>query len=161
MTERPEPLRSLSSLTDGTVTLRPVGDDPQHLRFRVESRETVVGEVSLRMLEDRVGELRWSTEPQQRGRGFATRAARVLTRYALQQCGLARVQAYVDPGDIASVRIAGRSGLRREGVLRGLRPYGVMAHGRQLLVERADGEVVRWPQMDRCDHRRAATSLGR
>jgi hypothetical protein len=41
----------------------------------------------------------------------------------------------------------------------GLQPYGVMAHGRQLLVERADGEVVRWRQMDRCDHQRAAANL--
>lgn len=46
-------------------------------------------------------------------------------------------------------------------VMRGLRPYGVMAHGRQLLVERADGEVVHWPQMNRCDHQRAPAGLGR
>jgi RimJ/RimL family protein N-acetyltransferase/ADP-ribose pyrophosphatase YjhB (NUDIX family) len=118
MTERPEPLPPLS---DGTVTLCPVGDDPQHLRFRVESRGSVVGEVSLLALEDQVGQLSWSTDPEHRGRGFATRAVRLLTRHALEQRGLARVQAYVDPGDTASLRIAGRSGLRREGVMRGLR----------------------------------------
>jgi 8-oxo-dGTP pyrophosphatase MutT (NUDIX family) len=113
----------MSALSDGTVTLSPVGgDDPRHLRFRVESGPAVVGEVSLLLLEDRVGQLSWSTDPEHRGRGIATRAVRLLTRHALEQRGLARVQAYVDPGDIASVRIAGRSGLRREGVMRGLRP---------------------------------------
>ena len=114
---------SRGTLTDGSVTLRPLpGDDPEHLRFHVESRGTVVGEVSLQLLEDRVGQLTWATDPEQRGRGMATRAVRLLTRYALEERGLARVQAYVDPADTASLRIAGRSGLRREGVMRGLRP---------------------------------------
>lgn len=36
----------------------------------------------------------------------------------------------------------------------GLRPRGVMAHGRQLLVECADASIVRWPRMERCDHHR-------
>jgi RimJ/RimL family protein N-acetyltransferase/8-oxo-dGTP pyrophosphatase MutT (NUDIX family) len=114
--------RSPQPLTDGSVTLRPLaGDDPEHLRFRVESHGAVVGEVSLQVLEDLVGQLTWATDPAQRGRGLATRAVRLLTRYALEERGLARVQAYVDPADTASLRIAGRSGLRREGVLRGLR----------------------------------------
>ena len=119
MTQEPH---ARSPLTDGTVTLRPAGDeDPRHLRFRVESEGRVAGEVSLQVLEDRVGQLSWSTDPQERRRGYATRAVRLLTRYALEQQGLARVQAYVDPADTASLRIAGRSGLRREGVMRGLR----------------------------------------
>jgi RimJ/RimL family protein N-acetyltransferase/ADP-ribose pyrophosphatase YjhB (NUDIX family) len=119
MSEPAEPL------TDGAVTLRPRPDqdDPQHLRFHVQAGETVVGEVSLLLLEDLVGQLTWSIDPAQRGRGLASRAVRVLTRYALGERGLARVQAYVDPSDLASLRIAGRSGLRREGVLRGLRPH--------------------------------------
>jgi RimJ/RimL family protein N-acetyltransferase/ADP-ribose pyrophosphatase YjhB (NUDIX family) len=110
--------------TDGDLTLRPVPgeDDPQHLRFQVEQGGSVVGEVSLLVLEDLVGQLTWSTAPPQRGRGLATRAVRLLTRHALTERGLARVQAYVDPDDTASLRIAGRSGLRREGVMRGLRP---------------------------------------
>jgi 8-oxo-dGTP pyrophosphatase MutT (NUDIX family) len=112
-------------LTDGTVTLRPLpADEPRLERFRVESGGEVAGEVSLLLLPDRVGQLTWATEPGQRRRGIATRAVRLLTRYALEEHGLARVQAYVDPDDTASLRIAGRSGLRREGILRGLRPGG-------------------------------------
>jgi RimJ/RimL family protein N-acetyltransferase/ADP-ribose pyrophosphatase YjhB (NUDIX family) len=117
--------RPREPLTDGTVTLTPVPDedDPQHLRFRVESGGAVGGEVALHLLEDLVGQLTWSTDPAQRRRGLATRAVRLLTRHAITDQRLARVQAYVDPSDVASLRIAGRSGLRREGVMRGLRPH--------------------------------------
>lgn len=34
----------------------------------------------------------------------------------------------------------------------GLRPRGVLAHGRRLLVERANGRFVQWPHAVRCDH---------
>ncbi|MEV0405355.1 NAD-binding protein [Actinoallomurus sp. NPDC050550] len=34
----------------------------------------------------------------------------------------------------------------------GLRPRGVLTHGKRLLVERADGRFVPWPQADRCGH---------
>lgn len=36
--------------------------------------------------------------------------------------------------------------------LTGLRPRGVLAHGRKLLVERADGTFTHWPHTVRCDH---------
>jgi RimJ/RimL family protein N-acetyltransferase/ADP-ribose pyrophosphatase YjhB (NUDIX family) len=134
--------RPREPLTDGTVTLTPVPDedDPQHLRFRVESGGAVVGEVALLLLEDLVGQLTWSTDPGQRRRGLATRAVRLLTRHAITDQQLARVQAYVDPSDVASLRIAGRSGLRREGVLRGLRSArgGLRPHHGQARDHEAD-----------------------
>ncbi|MET8677567.1 NAD(P)-binding protein [Streptomyces sp. NPDC004647] len=34
----------------------------------------------------------------------------------------------------------------------GLRPIGVLAHGKRLLVEHADGRFSPWPHADRCDH---------
>ncbi|GAA3148466.1 NAD-binding protein [Streptomyces rectiviolaceus] len=36
--------------------------------------------------------------------------------------------------------------------LSGLRPRGVVTHGKRLLVQRADGAFVAWPLADRCDH---------
>ncbi|MFI0816237.1 NAD-binding protein [Streptomyces sp. NPDC021115] len=36
--------------------------------------------------------------------------------------------------------------------LTGLRPRGVLAHGKRLLVEGADGAFVPWPQPERCGH---------
>ncbi|MGH3366708.1 MAG: NUDIX hydrolase [Nocardioidaceae bacterium] len=128
--------RQVPPLSDGTVTLRVLdpGDDGRPLRFEVEADGTVVGEVALLLLADLVGQLSWSTTPAHRNRGVATRAVRLLTRHALDDHGLARVQAYVDPSDLASLRIAGRSGLRREGVLRGLSPHRAEGRGRGDLV---------------------------
>jgi hypothetical protein len=34
----------------------------------------------------------------------------------------------------------------------GLQPRGVLAHGRRLLVERANGAFVQWPHAERCEH---------
>jgi voltage-gated potassium channel Kch len=36
--------------------------------------------------------------------------------------------------------------------LTGLRPRGVLTHGKRLLVERADGAFIPWPQPERCGH---------
>ncbi|MFI9357553.1 NAD-binding protein [Streptomyces lydicus] len=36
--------------------------------------------------------------------------------------------------------------------LTGLRPRGVLVHGKRLLVERGDGTFVPWPHANRCDH---------
>jgi 8-oxo-dGTP pyrophosphatase MutT (NUDIX family) len=54
----------------------------------------------------------------QRGKGYATRAVRLLSDYAIDVLGLGRVEAKVEPGNEKSMRVATRAGLRREGVRR-------------------------------------------
>lgn len=53
-----------------------------------------------------------------RGRGVATCAVRLLSRWALGPLGLARVQMGTYPENDASARVARRCGFHREGVLR-------------------------------------------
>ena len=53
-----------------------------------------------------------------RGRGVATRALRLLTRWAAAEHGLARLQLIVEPENLASVRVAEKAGFRREARLR-------------------------------------------
>ncbi|MGB2874140.1 MAG: GNAT family N-acetyltransferase [Gaiellaceae bacterium] len=53
-----------------------------------------------------------------RGRGVATRALRLVARWALEDLGLPRVQLVTDPDNLASQRVAEKAGFRREGVLR-------------------------------------------
>jgi [ribosomal protein S5]-alanine N-acetyltransferase len=53
-----------------------------------------------------------------RGRGVATRALRLLTRWAVEEQGLARLQLIVEPENLASIRVAERAGFRREARLR-------------------------------------------
>lgn len=71
----------------------------------------------------RSGELAWLLYAGHRGRGHAARAVRALTEWALTRredggWGLDRVEARIEPENEASVRVATRSGLRRDGVHR-------------------------------------------
>jgi RimJ/RimL family protein N-acetyltransferase len=53
-----------------------------------------------------------------RGRGVATRALRLLTRWAAEEHGLARLQLIVEPENVASIRVAEKAGFTREALLR-------------------------------------------
>jgi RimJ/RimL family protein N-acetyltransferase len=61
--------------------------------------------------------------PHARGRGIATRAVRLLARWALDDLGLARLQITCGPDNLASQRVAERAGFTREGVLRSHYPF--------------------------------------
>jgi RimJ/RimL family protein N-acetyltransferase len=54
----------------------------------------------------------------ERGRGVATRAVSLLSRWALEELGLARLELRTETENVASQRVAERSGFVREGVLR-------------------------------------------
>jgi RimJ/RimL family protein N-acetyltransferase len=53
-----------------------------------------------------------------RGRGICTVALRLLSRWALEQLELQRLELITDPDNVASQRVAEKVGFRREGVLR-------------------------------------------
>jgi ribosomal-protein-alanine N-acetyltransferase len=53
-----------------------------------------------------------------RGRRLASRAVALLARWALTEARLARVEALVDPDNVASQRVLESAGFRREGHLR-------------------------------------------
>jgi RimJ/RimL family protein N-acetyltransferase len=53
-----------------------------------------------------------------RGGGICTRALRLLSRHALEELGLQRLDLITDPDNVASQRVAEKVGFRREGVLR-------------------------------------------
>ncbi len=98
-------------------------DDRSEVAFVAETDGALVGSVDLRRRAEGVGELSWMLFHEHRGRGFATRAVRMLADYALSEegqggLGYWRVEAKVEPGNQDSLRVATRSGLRREGVRR-------------------------------------------
>jgi [ribosomal protein S5]-alanine N-acetyltransferase len=53
-----------------------------------------------------------------RRRGFATAAVALLTRWAMAEGGLRRIEGLVEPHNVASIRVLERCGFRREGLLR-------------------------------------------
>lgn len=80
----------------------------------------LVGGVSLHAIDllQRVAEVGCWTAPWARGRGVATHAVRLLSRWALTDLGLVRVVFEHDVDNAASGLVAARAGFVREGVRR-------------------------------------------
>ena len=98
-------------------------EDRELVSFAIEHEGEMVGGCTVRRSGHGVGELSWALSSRQRGRGLATHAVQVLADYALTDAGqgglgLHRVEARIEPLEAASLRVATRSGLRREGVRR-------------------------------------------
>lgn len=91
---------------------------PEH-SFAVTLDGSLAGAIGLRIdptnLRGRIGY--WVAAPA-RGQGVCTRALRLLSRWALDELELQRLDLITDPENIASQRVAEKVGFRREGVLR-------------------------------------------
>ncbi len=114
-------------------------EDRQVVSFAIEAEDRLVGSCEVRRAGDRTGQLSWSLYTGERGRGFATRAVRVLADYAMTEpgqggLGLGRVEAKVEPANQASLRVATRAGLRREGVRRVVPGTGDRAETSQYVI---------------------------
>jgi RimJ/RimL family protein N-acetyltransferase len=85
------------------------------------THEDVLGGGTLHHLDAERGivELGYWLFPRARGRGVATRVARLLSEHAFS-LGVQRVEAYVNVGNDASDRVLERAGFTREGVARSL-----------------------------------------
>ncbi len=84
----------------------------------------VVGGIALGSWQPRRGSLGYFVLERARRRGVAKRAATLLVRWALTEGDYVRVQATVEPWNVASIRILEHAGLRREGLLRSSVIYG-------------------------------------
>ncbi len=93
-------------------------DGRSTVNFLVEHDDRPAGTVEIRDAGDHRGELSWALYTDTRGKGVATRAVRLLIRYAFDDLEMVRVEARVDPANVRSLRVASRAGLRREGILR-------------------------------------------
>jgi RimJ/RimL family protein N-acetyltransferase len=80
--------------------------------------DAYLGEILLFSREWQVGELAYVVAPVARGRGIATDALKLLSRWALDQLGLQRLELKADPNNVASQRVAEKAGYQREGLLR-------------------------------------------
>ncbi|MFF2655544.1 GNAT family N-acetyltransferase [Streptomyces sp. NPDC058045] len=90
----------------------------------------LVGGLLFRTFDEQAGncELGCWLEPAAVGRGLVTRGARVLIDWAVRERGIHRVEWLVSSENTASVRVAQRLGMRREGVLRESYPYRGVRH---------------------------------
>jgi RimJ/RimL family protein N-acetyltransferase len=68
----------------------------------------------------RTAELGYVLAPSARGRGVATRARVLLSRWAVEELGIERAQLSISPENGASKRVAEKGGYRYEGTLRSM-----------------------------------------
>lgn len=80
--------------------------------------DQILGVVGFLLMDQARGNFGYWVGKDARGRGVATRALRLLTRWAAEEHGLARLQLIVEPENLASIRVAEKAGFRREGLLR-------------------------------------------
>jgi RimJ/RimL family protein N-acetyltransferase len=77
-----------------------------------------VGSIALADLEHGNGMLRYWLLPEGRGRGLATRAVRLMARWAFEELGLGRLALFIERENVASQAVAARCGFVLEGVMR-------------------------------------------
>jgi RimJ/RimL family protein N-acetyltransferase len=75
--------------------------------------------VNAGMKDPSVGYVGYFLLPGARRRGVATRAVRLIARWAIHDLGLARLCLLIEPANERSQRVARRAGFRETGLLRG------------------------------------------
>ncbi len=86
----------------------------------VDRDDRLLGSTGLHEISEknRRAEIGYWTDAGARGRGVATRAVRLLSRYAFETLPIERIDIAVEPGNEASRRVAERAGFRKDGFLR-------------------------------------------
>ncbi len=94
----------------------------------------LVGGVLFRVMDVQIGtaEAGCWLEPAAAGRGLVTRAVRVIIDWAIGERGLHRIEWQVASGNAASIAVARRLGMRKDGVLRESYPYHGKRHDIQV-----------------------------
>lgn len=87
---------------------------------------TAVGQIGLwtRDIHHSRASIGYWVAPGYRGHGYAVRALRTLSRWALDRPDIMRLELLVEPSNTASIRTAERAGYLREGLLRSWRQIG-------------------------------------
>ena len=92
--------------------------------FAVTVAGTAVGSIGVRWLDgldEGIAEVGYWMAREARDHGLCTRALRLVSGWAIGDCGVARLQLRADEENVASNKVAENAGFRREGVLRSSR----------------------------------------
>jgi RimJ/RimL family protein N-acetyltransferase len=119
--EAPDEAEALANLERAAASWR----DGTWAVFRIVDAATdqVVGGVNLRLAGFETGEVSYFLRASARGRGFATRAVRLIASWAFRELGLERIELRAHPENEASIRVAERAGFTREGIERASRAW--------------------------------------
>jgi RimJ/RimL family protein N-acetyltransferase len=89
--------------------------------FVIEVSGQVVGGANLGFYDHEIAEISYYLARSARGHGHATRAVRLLARWAFEKHGIERLELRADPENEPSLRLARRAGFTREGIERASR----------------------------------------
>lgn len=96
----------------------------QHIWYTVwfmqlqDGDRPVIGDLSFKGLQkDGSVEIGYGIKPEYQGRGLATEAVTAMTRWAITQPGVLRVEAETEPNNIASRRVLEKSGFVPNGIM--------------------------------------------
>jgi RimJ/RimL family protein N-acetyltransferase len=108
---------------DARVYIRECIDAADDRRpFAITDAETgeVVGAIDMHINRMQTGHVGYWMAAEARDRGLTTAALEAISRWAVEEVGLGRVELVTDPDNIASQRVAEKAGFIREGVLRSI-----------------------------------------
>ncbi len=96
-----------------------VGGTGRALAVRETGSRRLVGGcvLEVRPGDGEIAELSYWVFPPYRGRGYATRSAELVCRYAFDDLGVVRMELYIDRTNTASLRVATKAGFRQEDLL--------------------------------------------
>lgn len=79
---------------------------------------SLIGSITIWIVKPGVAEFGYWAAREARGQGYTPRALRLLSRWALDELKLPRLQLGTFPGNTSSERVAEKVGFKREGILR-------------------------------------------
>lgn len=86
--------------------------------FAVTCNGALVGAIGISVNANATGHVGYWCAREARGRGYTTRALRLVCRFGFEDLRLGRMELITDPDNHASQRVATKAGFQREGVLR-------------------------------------------
>lgn len=88
--------------------------------------DTVLGAAGIHNLDPETGRCSagYWVAAEARGRGVATRAIRLISAFAFTELSAKRIELWIEPVNVASLRVAEAAGFKREGLLRSFMHVG-------------------------------------
>ena len=101
--------------------------DKNELRYGIEdlSRKCLIGSCGVFGFDDwnKKCMIYYQVNHNERNKGFATNAIKLLVKFIFEELCANRIEAYVTPGNTASVRVLEKNGFQNEGILREMEYY--------------------------------------
>nr|WP_314546839.1 GNAT family N-acetyltransferase [uncultured Massilia sp.] len=124
-----EPWTNMEQAVQAIARIRAAGADGSELRFGIELLETgeLIGNCALHHFFEasRRCEMGYAIGSRHWGRGYVSEALKALVDHGFDVLGLNRIEADIDPRNIASARVLEKLGFRKEGYM----PERWIVHG--------------------------------